>query len=248
MKKIAIFGDIHANLEALHAVLEDAGRQGCESNYACLGDIVGYNANPAECLELVRSLDCPTVKGNHDYESISKKDLLGMNPIATMALSWTREQLNEDQKTWLRRLPYVKENIASLDNMTIVHATMDNPMKWEYILNASDSSFSFQKQATQLCFHGHTHVPKFFVKYPSGKISDIPADEIIMEPGIQYFINPGSVGQPRDGDWRASYAIYTPEQNLIQLRRVEYDVATTQLKIREAGLPERLADRLGFGR
>lgn len=248
MKKIAVFGDIHANLEALQAVLADAEQEGCGSTMACLGDIVGYNANPAECLARVRELGCPTVKGNHDYEAISTRDLLGMNPVATMALSWTREQLSEEDKEWLKRLPYVRENIAELNNITIVHATMDRPMRWEYILNASDSSFSFQKQATQLCFHGHTHVPRFFIKNADGKITQSNEPEIVMEPGKMYFVNPGSVGQPRDGDWRASYAVYTPEWNHIAIRRVEYDIAETQRKIREAGLPERLAERLAAGR
>lgn len=248
MKKIAIFGDIHANLEALHAVLQDAENEGCGSAMACLGDIVGYNANPVECVETVRSLGCPTVKGNHDYEAISTRELLGMNPVATLALSWTREQLPEEDRAWLKRLPYVREKIAELNDITIVHATMDRPMRWEYILNVSDSSFSFEKQATPLCFHGHTHVPRYFTKDEEGKISMGNEMEIVMQPGLKYFVNPGSVGQPRDGDWRASYAVYTPELNLIQIKRVEYDIAVTQKKILAAGLPERLAERLAAGR
>lgn len=249
MKKIAIFGDIHANLEALDAVLEDAAREGCGNNLACLGDIVGYNADPSACLEKVKALGCPTVKGNHDYEAISTRDLVGMNPVATMALSWTRDHLSEEQKDWLKRLPYVKERIADLNDITIVHATMDRPMRWEYILNTSDSSFSFERQSTPLCFHGHTHVPRTFIKDPvTGRILQVPDTEIVLEPGRLYFINPGSVGQPRDGDWRASYAVYTPELSLIQIKRVEYDIRTAQDKIRAAGLPDRLADRLAAGR
>lgn len=242
MKKFAIFGDIHGNLEALQAVLYDAAQKGC-TDYACLGDIVGYNANPAECVQIIRELNCPTVQGNHDEEASSLNDLSGMNPTATAALAWTRNQLSEDDKTWLRQL----RKVRSVPPFTIVHSSLDQPGFWNYILNKFDALSNFPSQFTQLCFHGHTHVPKFFV-FHAGQVEELIQYEIIMEPDKKYFINAGSVGQPRDGIPYASYATFTPSENRITIERVPYDIATTQAKILAAGLPDRLAARLEQGR
>jgi diadenosine tetraphosphatase ApaH/serine/threonine PP2A family protein phosphatase len=239
--RFAIFGDIHANLEALQAVLADAKANEC-THYVCMGDIVGYNANPRECLEIVRDMNCPTVKGNHDEDSSNEKDLEGLNPLATYALLWTRNQLAEDQKKWLRELKFVRQ----VRDFTIVHATLDSPGSWAYVMNKFDAMASFSYQFSPVCFHGHTHVPKAYVKDESVRAVVEPTLEI--KPGCKYFINVGSVGQPRDGDWRASYAIYDIEHKLIVTRRLEYDIATAQQKILDAGLPEMLANRLAFGK
>ena len=252
MSKFAIFGDIHGNLEALQSVLTDSEQKGC-TGYACLGDIVGYNANPSECVELIRSLGCPTVKGNHDLEAVDTAPLLGMNPVATAALSWTREQLTTEQKTWLRRLPLVSDKY---EPFSLVHASLDSPKLWNYILNAHEASSSFSKQVKRLCFHGHTHVPRVYLSQSltageSAGVAEESFDEgksLFLLPDKRYFINVGSVGQPRDGDWRASYAIYDSYENTVSLQRVEYDVELTQQKIFAAGLPERLALRLKSGR
>jgi predicted phosphodiesterase len=239
--RIALFGDIHANLEALEAVLADAREQHC-SDYVCLGDVVGYNANPAECLEIVREMNCPVVKGNHDEDASGDHSLETMNPTAATALMWTREQLNQEQREWLRKMRMVRQ----VADFTVVHSTLDQPTNWNYVTNRFDAMSNFSYQFTQVCFHGHTHVPRVYIK--DSKVHEVAAESVVIEPGSKYFINVGSVGQPRDGDWRSCYAIYDIESRLIVFRRIEYDLAKTQKKILDAGLPPMLAERLADGR
>jgi predicted phosphodiesterase len=239
--KIALFGDIHANLEALETVLADAQAQGCDS-YVCLGDVVGYNANPSECLEIVRQMSCPVVKGNHDEDAGGDHSLEMMNPVAAEALQWTRDQLDAEQREFLARMRMVRQ----VEDFTIVHSTLDQPNVWNYVTNKFDAMSNFSYQFTQVCFHGHTHVPRVFVR--GSKVQDVPPESIAIEEGMKYFINAGSVGQPRDGDWRASYCIYDMDAKLVTFRRLEYDIKTTQKKIIDAGLPEALANRLSDGR
>jgi predicted phosphodiesterase len=239
--RIAIFGDIHANLEALEVVLADARDQDC-SAFICLGDVVGYNANPRECLEIVQSLKCPVVRGNHDDYASTDGSLESFNPLAEVAIQWTRNQLNRSEKVWLRALPLICE----LHGFMIVHATLEDPGGWGYVLNQLDAAASFSRQSTQLCFFGHTHTPRAYIKDSS--VVGLPFDQLILEPGKKYFVNVGSVGQPRDGDWRAAYAVFDQEKRMIRLRRLPYDLPKTQGKILESGLPPRLADRLAFGK
>ena len=243
--RFAIFGDIHANLEALKAVMDDAQAHEV-THYVCLGDVVGYNANPRECLEIVRGLECPVVKGNHDEQASLTEDLSGFNPLAEEAIAWTRKQLTEEDKQWLRELKMVRQ----VRDFTIVHATLDTPQKWGYVFNQLDAALSFNYQHTQLCFYGHTHVPRAYIRDGSvrSQAFDVVQRTIQIEPGKKYFINCGSVGQPRDGDWHAAYVLFTPEKGLVELRRLEYDIWTAQDKIIEAGLPQRLADRLALGK
>jgi len=239
--RIALFGDIHANLEALEAVLQDASKQGC-TDHVCMGDIVGYNADPFACLEIIRTNNWPVVKGNHDEDASGDHCLDTMNPVAASALAWTRQQLNEDQRTWLRNIRMVRQ----VEDFTVVHSTLDQPQSWNYVTNKFDAMSNFSYQFTNLCFHGHTHVPRIFIR--DSRVAEVEGDSIVIESGMKYFINTGSVGQPRDGDWRACYAIYDIPTATVSFRRVEYDLATTQQKIRAAGLPEVLAERLAEGR
>ena len=239
--RYAIFGDIHANLEALETVLEDAARNDC-THFACIGDVVGYNANPHECLTIVKELSCPVVKGNHDEEASLDTPLEGLNPLAKQAMQWTRDHLDDTDKDWLRNMRMVRQ----IEDFTIVHATLDTPSGWSYVTNKFDAMASFSYQFTNVCFYGHTHTPQFYVK--DGGVNAQPGPEIKIEPGKKYFINVGSVGQPRDGDWRASYAIYDINKESVTIRRLEYDLATTQRKILDAGLPGRLAERLSIGK
>ncbi len=240
--RFAVFGDIHANLEALTAVLADAEAHGV-THYICLGDVVGYAANPKECLDLVRGLDCPVVKGNHDEQASQGDDLTAFNPLAAEAIAWTRKQLSKEDQQWLADLKMVRQ----VRDFTIVHATLDTPNKWGYVFNQLDAAASFNYQFTQLCFYGHTHVPRAYIRDGSGVRSQ-SCDQVNLELGKKYFINAGSVGQPRDGDWHASYCIYTPERQHVELRRIEYDIWSAQDKIVAAGLPQRLADRLALGK
>lgn len=239
--KFAIFGDIHANLEALDTVLNDAADNDC-THFVCIGDIVGYNANPSECLKTVRDLDCPVVKGNHDEEASLDTELVGLNPLAEAALNWTRDALSKEEKEWLRDLRLMRQ----VRDYTIVHATLDTPASWTYVMNKFDAMASFSYQFTQLCFYGHTHTPVTYVK--EGTVTKNTDPSIRLEQGKKYFINVGSVGQPRDGDWRASYVIFDHDNMIVKNRRLEYDIKTAQSKILAEGLPEMLANRLSLGK
>jgi predicted phosphodiesterase len=239
--KFAIFGDIHANLEAFQSVIADSEEQGC-TNYVCLGDIVGYAANPSECLEIVRAMNCPVVRGNHDEGAASTSLLEELNPLAQRALLWTRDQLNDDQRQWLRELRLVRQ----VRDFTVVHATLDSPGSWGYVTNRFDAMASFSYQFTPVCFFGHTHTPRFYVKALSVSLDN--SESLRIEPARKYFVNVGSVGQPRDGDWRSAYALYDHDNQQITIRRVPYDIETAQRKIRAAGLPDQLAERLALGK
>lgn len=237
----AILSDIHGNWEGLSAVLKDAAEQHV-TNYVCLGDVVGYNANPAECVERVRSLGCITIRGNHDHYSSFDDDLTGFHPLAADAVGWTRRQLSAEQQKFLAELPLVQR----VENFTIVHSTLDMPEMWGYVFESLEAEASFNYQMTTVCFYGHTHVPLAFEK--ASEVSGGLYARLKVSLEKKYFINVGSIGQPRDGDNRAAYAVYNLENKEIQLRRVPYDFATTQKKVRDAGLPERLAVRLAIGR
>lgn len=239
--KFAIIGDIHANLEALNAVLEDANENDC-SHFVCIGDIVGYNANPKECLAVVKGLDCPVVKGNHDEMVASDIELVGLNPLAEQSMTWTRENLTQEDKTYLINLKLVRQ----VRDFTIVHATLDSPEGWGYVTSKFHALESFGYQYTPVCFIGHTHVPAFYIKTSS--VEELGGRVLDIENGKKYLINVGSVGQPRDGDPRASYCIYDLGGQRILNRRVEYDIKSAQRKIIDAGLPDKLADRLSHGK
>lgn len=239
--KYAILSDIHGNLEGLTAVLDDAREHGV-TDYACLGDIVGYNANPIECLQKIQELDCVSVRGNHDHYCSFDDSLAGFQSLAADAVDWTRELLSTEQKKFLANLKLV-ERVA---NFTIVHSTLDMPEMWGYVFEDLEAEASFNYQMTTVCFYGHTHVPLAFEQ--GSELSGGIYTRLKVKMNRKYFVNVGSIGQPRDGDTRASYAIFDLKKKEIELRRVPYDFAPTQDKIRKAGLPERLAARLAIGR
>jgi predicted phosphodiesterase len=240
--RLAVLSDIHSNLEALQAVLADARAQSC-TEFVCLGDVVGYNANPSECVKVIQELECPVVKGNHDEQASIVASTEAFNELAEEAIDWTREHLSAEDKSWLTDLRLTKQ----VHNFTIVHATLDNPGLWGYIFNDLDALASFTCQQTSLCFFGHTHWPTAFV-YDEEDVRRIAVGKIVLTAGNKYFINPGSVGQPRDRDWRAAYCILDTDRQVVEQRRVEYDLEAAQNKIHQAGLPDRLADRLSVGR
>ncbi len=252
MPRTAIISDIHANLHALYSVIEDVKLCEC-ADVVCLGDIVGYNAYPHECLEYVRGLDCPVVKGNHDAEVVADS-LVAMNPMARQATEWTRAQLSEEELAWLSRLQYQRIVRSSF---AMVHASLEQPKAWNYIINENDARGSFSRQFSPVCFHGHTHVPKVFM-WDGSHAVDMKNDlagplyydgmiEVPLEEGRKYFINAGSVGQPRDGDPRACYVIYDTDRKSVIFRRVPYDVNAASEAVLAAGLPEYLAQRLLTG-
>jgi len=240
--RYAIFSDIHANLEALEAVLEDMEAEGLKS-LVCLGDVVGYNADPAACLERVRELGCPVVQGNHDFYCSNYSDLSAMNEVAREALEWTRAQLSTDQKRWLADLPMTHD----MEEFMVVHASLDRPKEWTYVLNKASAEASMAWQKHQVCFCGHTHVPLVFELAPTGMRMG-RYEKFNVQAGKSYLVNCGSVGQPRDEVQDAAYAIYDPRLGQVTLKRVKYDIGQAAKKIREAGLPERLARRLVLGK
>jgi len=239
--KYAVIADIHANMEAFEVVLQDTREQNC-THYCCVGDVVGYNANPKQCLDIVRTMGMPCVKGNHDEYCSSDEPLDGFNPHAADAVNWTRKQLPEADKQWLRELKYIRL-VASF---SMVHATLDGPQRWGYVFDRLAAAASFTYQNTSVCFFGHTHVPVAFIR--DSVVRGGTYSKFKVEPGRKYFVNVGSVGQPRDGNPKAAYVIYDLDEGSIELRRLDYDIPKAQKKILEAGLPSRLADRLAVGK
>jgi predicted phosphodiesterase len=240
-KKIAILGDIHANIDALNAVLEDAAAENV-TDILCVGDVVGYNAAPNECMEIIKKHASLTVCGNHDHYCGFNESLEDFHPVAANVIEWTRRELTSENIEWLKKLPYSVVN----KNITLVHSTLDMPERWGYVFDSIEAESHLNYQNTQICFHGHTHVPAIFKKQGM-MVERIPAQNIRIELGKKYFINTGSVGQPRDGNPLASYCIFCPESKEVLFKRVVYDIAAAQTKIRAAGLPERLAARIERG-
>jgi predicted phosphodiesterase len=239
--KYAIIADIHANLEALQVVLEDSRNENC-THYACVGDVVGYNANPKECLDIIRDMGMPCVKGNHDEYCSVESELEGFNPHAAEAVNWTRQQLTDEDRQWLRDLKYIK----LVGSFSMVHATLDGPQRWGYVFDKLAAAASFTYQNTSVCFFGHTHVPVAFIR--DNVVRGGTYSKFKVETGRKYFVNVGSVGQSRDGVAKATYVIYDLDEGSIELRRLDYDIPAAQAKIRAAGLPERLAERLAYGK
>jgi predicted phosphodiesterase len=227
-----VLGDIHANREALKAVLEDAHQQQC-THYACVGDIVGYNANPKECLDIIRDLAMPCVKGNHDEYSSTTIALDGLNTRARTVALWTRQHLGEADKQWLRDLRYTR----LVTSFSLVHATLDAPQKWGYVFDKFAAAASFTYQNTSVCFFGHTHIPLAFIR--DHVVRACTYSKFRLEAGRKYFVNVGSVGEPRDGSPLAAYVIFDLSDSSIQLRRVAYDAEQTDANLRAAGLPDR---------
>ena len=240
----AVLGDIHANIDALNSVLDDARAQGV-THFVCVGDVVGYNAAPAACIRAVRDeLGCPCVRGNHDhYVSDPGTNLADFHPSAAQVVEWTRSQLAADDVQWLHDLPLQKPVMGFM----LVHATLDKPDHWGYVFENQQAEANFSYQYTPLCFHGHTHVPIIYSNEPGGVVHYQPRD-FTLELGQRLFINVGSVGQPRDGDPRASYVVYDMAARQVRFRRVAYDVQAAMARNRLAGLPEKCASRLEIGR
>ena len=238
--KYAILGDIHANLDALNAVLADSKKEGV-THYVSIGDVVGYNAYPSECLETLRGMKIPIVRGNYDHYCSIDQDTEGFHPVAAEVINWTRKQLTPEQRAFLKTLPYTMR----VETFTLVHSTLDAPEKWGYVLDRYDAEANFNYQTTSVCFYGHTHIPIAFEK--GDDIRSGLYQKIKIKLGRKYFINVGSVGQPRDRDPRAAYVIFDMLSNTVEIRRVDYDIKAAQARIREAGLPERVASRLAVG-
>mgnify|MGYP001434165332 CR=1 FL=1 len=241
MGKYAVISDVHANCEALKSVLRDINkRQICDIFF--LGDAVGYGPEPNESLVLLKS-ECKTIiAGNHDWGVLGLTETGAFNEYARLALAWTRRVLTADSNEILRAAP-LKTEIIGMD-VTLVHAAPCKPERWHYLLTLSDAEINFKCMHTDICFIGHSHRPFVMEMSPSGELKSNKQETLINE-GCRYIVNAGSVGQPRDGDPRACYAIV--DAGRIELVRVDYDIQVTQKKMSEAVLPLSLIERLSYG-
>ena len=237
MSKTAIFSDIHGNIHALNAVLDDARAQGIQ-NFACLGDIVGYGPNPIDCIATIQKIGCVCVKGNHDDDSSNLRELNNLNNQARVSLEWTRKVLSESQKAWLRNLPYQRR----LGRNMLTHSSLENSTDWPYIRNRFDAEIDMARQKVPITFFGHTHIPVSYCKNPDG-VATINSG-FNIDPDNKYLVNVGSVGQPRDGIAEACYIIFDRIDRKIDYRRVRYDIDQVIQEIHNSGLPETLAQRL----
>ncbi len=238
--RTAVLSDVHSNLEALRAVLEDSPYD----RILVLGDLVGYNADPDAVLTELRDAGATLIAGNHDLAVAGRFDVQWFNDVAASVVRWTAERLDPRLLDHLSTL----EPIAWSEGQLLVHGSVCEPAT-EYLRDTGSAAASFAAAEFELCLHGHTHIPAAF-ESRGGKVVELEVEgdrsSIEFVPGRRYLLNPGSVGQPRDGDRRASYLII--EDGRAEWRRVEYDVATTMRKVRDAGLPEVLAARLEVGR
>ncbi len=239
--RFAIFGDIHGNYEALEAVLAECA--GCNiDNYLCLGDIVGYGANPNECVEKIREIGALSVCGNHDHAVIGAQNLNYFNAHARDAVIWTAKQLSPESKQWLKGLSLVEH----LPDFSIVHGSLHSPELFNYVQTIKDADYNFRQMDRPLLFLGHSHYPlAFFDTAPMTYTLD---PVIPLDLSVKTVVNAGSVGQPRDEDPRSCFVVYDDATSLVELIRVEYDIETAARKIFEAGLPQTLALRLTLGK
>ena len=239
--RYGVFGDIHGNLEALNAVIGDMTAQAVDV-HVCTGDIVGYGANPSECLSRVREIASIVIAGNHDHAVAEKLSIDFFNAYAREAVIWTRRQITGEERDYLYGLPLVHQD----EVFTVVHGTLNYPQMFDYIQTSYDAYLSLELLKTPVCFLGHSHVPVTF--YQADSIDMTLENVIEIKEGMKYLVNVGSVGQPRDENPLASYAVFDSDTMIVEIRRVDYEIETASRKIIEANLPPILAERLFYGR
>ena len=240
--------DTHANLAAFEAVLADVASRGAHYDIVwCLGDVVGYGPDPNECIALLQTLPHVCLSGNHDWAALGRIDLRTFNPDAAALAEWTREALTPQNLRFLMARP----SSEALDEYFLAHASPREPI-WEYVLDVMVAEENFPRFTQRYCLVGHTHIPAIFVE--DGKTHTVrlsyatPGAPLALRRDARYIINPGSVGQPRDGDPRAAYALLDTVTPTWTHHRVEYPIQATQDKMRVHGFPTRMIDRLDFGR
>jgi len=231
--KLAVISDIHANLEALQAVLKDV-EAASPDDIVCLGDVVGYGADPSACLSLTLDRCSTIILGNHDEASYNPEQAMYFNFHARVAVEWTYRMLSDDERAALESFPLT----AKREDILLVHSTPRDPQEWEYIIDEVDAHHALRTFSEKVCCVGHSHVAAI---YPEKEASE-PAEE-----DYRAIVNVGSVGQPRDRDPRASWCFINTDPWSIDIRRVEYDIDTAASKIRKANLPPQLAERLFLG-
>jgi putative phosphoesterase len=238
--RLAFISDIHANIHALNAAAERI-EQEAPDKIICVGDVVGYGAYPLECIDWVRKNCEFTVQGNHDFHAIEHSEAYNFNPRAYAALAWTGDQLGEEEMQWLNELP-ISEVI---DDALVIHGHPMAPEAWLYILDGHQADLALRLVDQDHVITGHSHMQGCFFE-GEGRTKMI-RDEIIDLRGRRAVLNPGSVGQPRDGDARAAFGILDTDEKIFTLIRVDYDVESARVAIMDAGLPKELGDRLLVG-
>jgi predicted phosphodiesterase len=240
--RIGIFSDVHGNLEALEVVLNALEGENID-RIICVGDLVGYGPDPNRCIKKVLETADVTVAGNHDYAAIELTPLERFNEYARDAIKWTRKVLNSTSLKLLKKLPLIESD----EGVTIVHASLEAPDEWNYVLSDDEAYRNLMALTTQFCFVGHSHIPVAFIRDEHFNVLIQKADEIMIEPTKMYLINVGSVGQPRDGDPRTVYGVLDIDVGKFQLKRIQYPVEKVQKKMADAGLPKFLIERLAVG-
>jgi predicted phosphodiesterase len=246
--RILIVSDIHANAVALDTVLDTVGQF---DGLWCIGDTIGYGPRPNECVEKMREFANFAISGNHDWACIGKIDLDDFNPDARTANRWNGQQLTEDNLAWLKSLDTRIERLDGFPDFTMAHGSPRDPV-WEYLLTVEQALANFNDRhfRTRVCFIGHSHIPLYFRNdYERGcqRRFPEPGDVIDLSEEARFIINPGSIGQPRNQDPRAAYAILDTEANTVTFQRVDYDFIATQHQMRDVNLPIALVRRLSFG-
>jgi diadenosine tetraphosphatase ApaH/serine/threonine PP2A family protein phosphatase len=242
--RYAVLADVHANEPALDAVLADAGARGVDG-LLCLGDVVGYGADPGPVLERVAERALVVVAGNHDHAAAGLMDLAWFNTHARRAAEWTAARLAPRWRRYLAERPLSAER----DGALLVHASPREPAAWPYLVSAEDGAEALSAFAGPLCFVGHSHLPATWTAGAGGRVVHRPGGgRLALRGGARHVVNVGSVGQPRDGDSRAAYALWDVAEGWVEVRRVAYDAAEARRRIHAAGLPRYLGDRLLEGR
>ncbi|MBN2536953.1 metallophosphoesterase family protein [candidate division WOR-3 bacterium] len=241
--KLGVFSDVHGNIEALRAVMAALRRAGA-TRFACCGDVVGYGPNPAEVVAEIQQLGAATVAGNHEWGVVGRLARGDFNAAAWSALCWTRTVLTASDRDWLGGLPPV----VDIGPDRLVHAAPSDPGGWDYVISTARAGEELAGFGGRVCFAGHTHQPLAVARRNDGPAERLAPDQLVLEPGTRYFLNPGSVGQPRDGDPRAGCLLFDDAVGTVEFLRVEYDIAAVRDRMRRAGLPRTLADRLEVGR
>ncbi len=239
--RYGIFSDVHSNLEALEVVLKAIEEEKVDQ-FLCAGDLVGYGAEPAACLTLLREKAVQSVCGNHDVAVTGRMDLDWFNEAARAAVEWTSKQISQTDRSYLNDLKLVWNN----SDLALVHGCLYEPEQFHYVITPADAQPSFHLQKTPVAFIGHTHTPGIFIQ-EGMNLSFQRVPELHLDSRCRYLVNVGSVGQPRDGDPRAAWCLYDTQKQTLQIRRVSYPVEQAQAKIRKTGLPGFLADRLMVG-
>lgn len=239
----AILSDVHGNLQALEAVVAHLKTMQDLDGIVFLGDVLGYGADPNDSLELLREICALWVAGNHEHGVLGRTDIGTFNEEARAAILWCRDHLIPAHRAFLDRLPLMLD----VEEFLCVHATPHHPGEWLYLFTWDDAREAFRAMPKDLCFVGHSHIPLVLCQKPSDEIQVMQVDALQFLPGHRYLINPGSVGQPRDGNPHASFGIYDSQAQTYSLRRVPYDVQVAADRIMKMGLPPSLAHRLYLG-